>query len=71
MNKPTSKIALLEQSLASTISQDFQTPWTSDLSQEQEFRFTGRTKAPYKTVPLDVPSLTKDEGVLIKFYLSF
>ena len=61
-NEPTSKISLLEKSLASTISHDFQTPWSSDLSQERESRFAGRTKIPYKSVPIDVPSLEKGEG---------
>lgn len=61
VNEPTSKIALLEKSLASTISQDFQSSWISDLSQERE-RFTGRTKAPFRTVPIDVASDEKGEG---------
>ncbi|XP_033215931.1 coiled-coil domain-containing protein 22 homolog [Belonocnema kinseyi] len=61
VDEPTSKIALLAKSLASTVSQDFQTPWTSDLSQERESRFAGRTKAPYRTVSIDVPSLEKGE----------
>lgn len=60
VNEPTSKIALLEKSLASTISQDFQSSWISDLSQERE-RFTGRTKAPFRTVPIDVASDEKGE----------
>ncbi|XP_051169001.1 coiled-coil domain-containing protein 22 [Leptopilina boulardi] len=60
VNEPTSKIALLEKSLAATISQDFQSSWISDLSQERE-RFTGRTKAPFRTVPIDVDSKEKGE----------
>lgn len=73
VNEPTSKIALLAKSLASTVFQDFQTPWTSDLSQERESRFAGRTKAPYRIVPIDVPSLEKAEGMLkmLSLFLGF
>lgn len=61
VNEPTSKIALLEKSLAATISQDFKSSWTNP-SQEPE-RFTGRTKTPFRTVPIDVPSEEKGEGI--------
>ncbi|XP_015596825.1 coiled-coil domain-containing protein 22 homolog [Cephus cinctus] len=61
LNEPTSRIALLEKSIASTVAKDLSSSWLPPYCHKQGPHCRGRTTTAYNSIELDLPIAGKDE----------
>lgn len=61
VNESVSKIALLEKSVASTISQGLSISWLPHYCHKKGFRNRGRASTPYVSVNIEVPVVTMED----------
>ncbi|EGI61669.1 PREDICTED: coiled-coil domain-containing protein 22 homolog isoform X1 [Acromyrmex echinatior] len=69
VNESISKVALLEKSVASTISQGLSIPWLPHYCHKQGFRNRGRANDPYVSVNIEVPIANIEDGNAILILL--
>ncbi|KAG5313604.1 CCD22 protein, partial [Pseudoatta argentina] len=69
VNESISKVALLEKSVASAISQGLSIPWLPHYCHKQGFRNRGRANVPYVSVNIEVPIANIEDGNVILILL--
>ncbi|XP_018345248.1 PREDICTED: coiled-coil domain-containing protein 22 homolog isoform X1 [Trachymyrmex septentrionalis] len=69
INESISKVALLEKSVASAISQGLSIPWLPHYCHKQGFRNRGRANVPYVSVNIEVPIANIEDGNAILILL--
>jgi len=69
VNESISKVALLEKSVASAISQGLSIPWLPHYCHKQGFRNRGRANVPYVSVNLEIPIANIEDGNVILILL--
>lgn len=62
VNESISKVALLEKSVASTISQGLSIPWLPPYCHKKGFRNRGRASVPYASVNIEVSRANMEDG---------
>lgn len=71
INESISKVALLEKSVASSISQGLSVPWLPHYCHTKGFRNRGRASIPYTPVNIEVPIANVEDGNVTLNWISF
>ncbi|XP_066590344.1 coiled-coil domain-containing protein 22 homolog [Prorops nasuta] len=61
ITEPTSKMGLLEKTVASSLLQSLSAPWLPHYCHKRGFRNKGRASVPYKSVNIEMPMIDKND----------